>query len=276
MHMNISNRLCHTTITNATGVRLQVAVTGSVGGAGQVPLLLLHGLADTWYSYAGILARLPIGIAAVAPTLRGNGDSGRPSNGYRPDELAADMVDILDGLGIERVVVVGHSLGAAIACRLASKAPERVAGLVLIGACATSTRNIAVVDLLDFVGRVEDSIDRDPAGEFPVGTIAGCVDAIFVGGVVAECTKVPAWVWRAASAGSAAVDPFANSSIHSVPTLLLWRDREALVTREEQDRIVQVLSDAALHVFRRKTHAVSWQPPTPVASEHIEFHRARA
>jgi pimeloyl-ACP methyl ester carboxylesterase len=68
---------------------------------------------------------------AFALTLRGHGDAGRPSSGYRVEDFAGDVAAFLDAQGLEAAVLVGHSLGSLVAQRCAIDRPERVRGLVL-------------------------------------------------------------------------------------------------------------------------------------------------
>jgi pimeloyl-ACP methyl ester carboxylesterase len=70
----------------------------------------------------------------VGYDARGHGDSGAPgdASAYEYTDLAADLGSVLDELGIERAVLVGHSMGAATAIRFALDHPDRVAALVQI------------------------------------------------------------------------------------------------------------------------------------------------
>ncbi len=104
-------------------------------------MLLLHGLgADrhVWRLVAPDLRPLPV----LALDARGHGDSG-PGHGYRLDDVAADVVTALDALGLSRVLVVGHSWGAAVALTLAADAPERVLGVVALDGGFTPRRPAA-------------------------------------------------------------------------------------------------------------------------------------
>lgn len=65
----------------------------------------------------------------IAPDLRGFGDSDKPDGPFGPDGHAADMLALLDALGIERAGVIGHDVGGAAMQPLARKAPARVTGL---------------------------------------------------------------------------------------------------------------------------------------------------
>ena len=100
------------------------------------PVVLLHGWPGFWYDWRAVLPRLAAGVDAVAPDLRGFGDSDRPdlppAEDYTPEVLAADVLALLDHLEAERAVVAAHDLGASVAQVLARTAPERVAALVLL------------------------------------------------------------------------------------------------------------------------------------------------
>src|SRR5215218_4923310 len=120
-------------ITLPTGVTVEYVETGALGGE---PLLLLHGLSDSWHSFLPLLPHLPHGVRALAFTQRGHGQSSKPRANYGLDNLVADAMAFLDAMHVDRAVVAGHSMGAAVAARLAAEHPRRVAGLALLGAFA--------------------------------------------------------------------------------------------------------------------------------------------
>jgi pimeloyl-ACP methyl ester carboxylesterase len=112
------------------GVRLAVADAG----AGP-PVVLLHGLTATRrYVTMGSRALERAGHRVVAYDARGHGSSSpAPDPGaYTYDDLGRDLIGVLDGLGLDRPVLAGASMGAHTALWLALHAPERVAGLVVI------------------------------------------------------------------------------------------------------------------------------------------------
>jgi pimeloyl-ACP methyl ester carboxylesterase len=103
-------------------------------GRGQ-PVLLLHGWPGFWYDWRRVLVPLS-GIAdVIAPDFRGFGDSDRPDlppiDGYTPEILAEDLLALLDGLEISRVVVAAYDIGATVAQTLALRRPERIRALAL-------------------------------------------------------------------------------------------------------------------------------------------------
>jgi pimeloyl-ACP methyl ester carboxylesterase len=116
---------------NSNGVRLRYVEQGS-GPA----IVLMHGLTgtlDRHFVANGVFATLAKDHRAIAVDLRGHGKSDKPHqpNAYG-DEMARDVVRLLDHLKIERAHVLGYSLGAMIAGRLATMHPERVASLAYV------------------------------------------------------------------------------------------------------------------------------------------------
>jgi pimeloyl-ACP methyl ester carboxylesterase len=79
------------------------------------------------------LARaLESGYDVVLPDARGHGSSGVPTDGYRYGDLAADVVGLMDALGLTAPVLLGHSMGGMTAAVVASQSPRRLKGLVLV------------------------------------------------------------------------------------------------------------------------------------------------
>jgi pimeloyl-ACP methyl ester carboxylesterase len=113
---------------------LTVARAGPPVGEAETVVLGIHGIAGnlmTWRSVARELAGRT-GISLLAPDVRGRGRSAGLPSPYGIAAHVADMLAVLDHLGVERAVLAGHSMGAYVAARLAAEHPERVAGLVLV------------------------------------------------------------------------------------------------------------------------------------------------
>ncbi len=82
----------------AREVRLPYAEQGDPSG---VPVLLLHGFADSWRSFELVLPHLPDSIHAFALTLRGHGDASRPATGYGLPDFAADLFEFEDAMHLQ-------------------------------------------------------------------------------------------------------------------------------------------------------------------------------
>ena len=103
--------------------------TGQVQGA---PILALHGLASSANWYERLAARLCRNHSITAPDQRGHGQTSQAASGYDWQTLAGDAVRVLDHLGLEQAVVLGHSWGGNVAINVAARFPERVSKLVMI------------------------------------------------------------------------------------------------------------------------------------------------
>lgn len=101
-------------------------------GAGH-PVVLLGGTAvdHTIFLPGEQLPTIAGSFRAIGVDYRGTGLSARPHTGYDGDDLASDVIHVLDHLGIEQAALVGLSMGTTIAMRVAGRHPERVSGLVL-------------------------------------------------------------------------------------------------------------------------------------------------
>jgi pimeloyl-ACP methyl ester carboxylesterase len=121
------NELTHRTI-EANGIRIHIAEQGSG------PLVLLcHGFPESWYSWRHQLQALALaGFHAVAPDMRGYGDTGRPSEieRYTLLHLVGDMVGVLDALDEKTAVIAGHDWGAPVAWHAALLRPDRFRAVI--------------------------------------------------------------------------------------------------------------------------------------------------
>ena len=96
------------------------------------PVIFLHGNWATAAWWEPTLARLPAGYRGLAPDLRGRGETTGPDTDYSIAALAGDLLAFADSLGLARLHLVGHSLGAAIALQAALENPTRVLTLTVV------------------------------------------------------------------------------------------------------------------------------------------------
>ncbi|MEY8709406.1 alpha/beta hydrolase [Mangrovibacter phragmitis] len=101
-------------------------------GEGSPALVFLHyygGSSRTWESVINIL---PNDYQTIAYDHRGWGESGKPTDGYDIAGLAADAEAVIKKLGIQRYILVGHSMGGKVAQLIASRQPQGLEGLILV------------------------------------------------------------------------------------------------------------------------------------------------
>src|SRR5438445_9316492 len=111
-------------------VRLEVL---DWGGSGR-PLVLLAGGGDTAHVFDEFAPKLTTSFHVYGITRRGSGASGFSPEGYGADRLGDDVLAVLDSLKLSRPVLVGHSLGGEELSSLATRHPDRVAGLIYVEA----------------------------------------------------------------------------------------------------------------------------------------------
>ncbi len=113
---------------DTNGVRLHFTRTGGQ----KPPLVMLHGLTLDGSCWSAFAAEAADGFDVVMPDARGHGRSSTPATGYRYDELAADVVGLIRGLGLASPILVGHSMGGMTAAVVAAHDPTLLRGLVLV------------------------------------------------------------------------------------------------------------------------------------------------
>lgn len=112
---------------DAGGLRTHVALAGPEDAP---PLLLVHGWPQHWWAWRHVIGELATDHRVIAPDLRGHGWTDAPRDGYEKEQLATDLLALLDAMGIDRVTWAGHDWGAWTGMLAALRAPERFERLV--------------------------------------------------------------------------------------------------------------------------------------------------
>jgi pimeloyl-ACP methyl ester carboxylesterase len=258
-----------------TGVTLQYAEQGSASG---IPVVFLHGVTDSWRSFEPVFEYLPDTLRLLALTQRGHGGSSKPDAGYGYRDMADDVRAFMDALALPAAVVVGHSMGSMVAQRFAADHPDRVAGLVLMGAFRTIQGNAILQDYWQTtVSALEDPIDDSVAREFQVSTLARDVPPGFLDMVVDESLKVPARVWKAAFTEFLNTPDFAHELQRvKAPVLIAWGDRDEYADARNQELLAAALPAARRIVYKTAGHAFHWEDPGRFAMDLLDFVYARA
>ena len=253
------------------GIRLPYVELGNSRG---IPVVFLHGITDSWRSFEPVLAELPEWIHAFALTQRGHGDADRPVTGYRPQDFARDVDAFMDAVGLDRAVVVGHSMGGSVAQRFAIDFPDRLLGLVLVGARLAWLDHPEVVQLGEYLTQImQDPIDSEFVVEFQKSTLAQPVTPAFFDTVVAESLKVPARVWRDTFRECiAGADHAGLLAGIQVPTLLLCGDRDTFA-RNGQAALAEAIPGSQLLLYAGAGHALHWEEPVRFVTDLAAFLR---
>jgi pimeloyl-ACP methyl ester carboxylesterase len=103
-----------------------------IAGSGAT-ILLIHGIGDNSSTWETVQTKLAQRFTVIAPDLLGHGKSDKPRADYSVAAYANGMRDLLGVLNIERVTVIGHSLGGGVAMQFAYQFPQLVERLILVG-----------------------------------------------------------------------------------------------------------------------------------------------
>lgn len=252
----------------APGVSLHVVERGDPNGT---PVLLLHGLSDSWSSFSRFMDHLPSDLRLIAVDLRGHGASSKPTTGYGIPVLAHDVAVILDSLKLDRVVVVGHSMGSLVAQHLVAQRPNRASGLVLIGAARGGAHIPGMAEFRAAVAQFvndEEPVSESFARDFQMSTLHVPVPAPFLDSAVAASLKLPARVWKALLQGF--VTDSGPTSVPLVPTLVMWGDKDTIMPLDEQRLLVQRFG-ASFETFGATGHSTHWERPALAAQRVVGF-----
>jgi len=136
------------------------------GPADGPAIVFVHGWPEFSYAWRHLLAAFAArGYRAIAPDLRGVGGSSRydTHDAYAQREIVRDLLELVDGLGIERALWVGHDWGAAIVWHVARHAPQRCRAVA--GLCVPyASLDLGLAQLATLVNR-----ELYPEGRFPFG-----------------------------------------------------------------------------------------------------------
>lgn len=115
-------------IVETNGTRIHYTRTGGDGPA----LVIAHGYFDDALCRAPLIRELETDYDVIAYDARGHGRSDAPETGYGMDDRVADLIGVLDALGVDEAVLVGHSMGGSTVASTAAGHPDRVRGVVMI------------------------------------------------------------------------------------------------------------------------------------------------
>ncbi|MEV5754335.1 alpha/beta hydrolase [Actinoallomurus sp. NPDC052308] len=234
-------------------------------------LVLLHywgGSARTWDA---VVNRLPAGRDVVRFDQRGWGSSRRLPGPYDLDRLADDALEVVAGLGLERYVLVGHSMGGKVSQLVAGRRPSGAAGVVLVALAPPRPPAMVTPEYQRILARAYDSPESvEQALDHVLTAVpldAAVRDAVVRDSLASDADARREWPLRGIAADvSKAVDRI------DVPVLVLAGERDRVeppaVLREH---LLPVIPHARLEVVPKAGHLLPLEAPDAVASRLEEF-----
>jgi pimeloyl-ACP methyl ester carboxylesterase len=251
-----------------TGATLAFEDQGDPAGPA---VLLLHAWLESRRSFDRLTPLLPASHRVLAFDQRGHGEADKPADGYDLDTLASDVVAFLDAMGLASVVLAGSSSGGYVAQQVALRNPNRVAGLVLIGAPRTLQGRPPFADQID---RIADPVDPVWVTEFLTWfPLCHEVPDWYVQDRIREAARIPAAVWQATLEGLTTSPPPTSLGTICTPTLILCGDRDGLLAHEDQIALAETIPNSQILVYQGVGHLVLWEQPERVATDITRFLR---
>lgn len=228
------------------------------------PLMLVHGFPldhTIWNETAHLL---DTDFDVILPDLRGFGQSTTVETPYTMSDMADDLAGLLDHLGLDRAVFVGHSMGGYVCLAFAKKYPQRVSGLGLVAsqAAADSPERKA--------GRYQTAGDVSQKG---VGIVAeGMTPKLSADSAVQAYVRplmerqTPAAVMGALKAMAEREDTLMSLSAAVFPVNLIHGDEDVLIPIERAQEIKAALPSARLTALKGIGHMPMMESPSETAN----------
>lgn len=237
-------------------------------GSGDRVVLLIHGNTASSLWWERVMAGLPAGVRAVAPDLRGCGDSTMPAPGWSMTDLAADVYQFAQALGIKKAVVVGHSLGGGVALYLAVDHPDLVEKLFIVNSAPAEGLKTPAdrYSQLEVAVKRPDILKMALASMMPTApkdeyyhrlleeSVAKSADALIPNGRALD-----------------EMDLTEEARGIKAPTLILYGTKDGLVTREMMERTRDAIPGAVLEVWEELGHSAPVEDPVRFTQRLIEF-----
>jgi pimeloyl-ACP methyl ester carboxylesterase len=249
------------------GIDLELFAANGSADHGRVVLFLHSGQGyDPWQSFASQLAQ---GRRLVAPSHPGFGKSSLPDWLDSIDDIAHLYLELMDRLELGQIDVVGCSIGGWIAADIASKAPERIRRLVLVGPVGVKVGPADTLDIPDLFAMPQDAVDkllyRDPARMAPdLGKLADDeLAALFRNRESLALLVWEPWMHN----------PKLIRRLHRVtaPALLVRGDSDGVVSEAYLQGYAQLLPDARTRTIPGAGHLPHLEQPQALREAITEF-----
>lgn len=261
---------------HANGIELYFEIHGT----GQ-PLVLISGLGNTRWQWHRMVPLLAEHFQVITFDNRGVGQSDKPPGPYTAQMLAADTLGLLDGLGIEKAIIMGHSMGGFIAQAIALDSLEHLDKLIL---CSTNFGGPRHVPVTPEAMKVLTDISSDPLTRFKNGLSVSTAP----GWAEINPEMIQKWIeWRAANpiepaayqsqlAIGLSLLPEAASfenrlSRISVPTLILFGAHDKVVPPENAALLAEKIALSKVVILPDAGHFFPIEIPDTAARAVIDF-----
>ncbi len=262
--------------TKANGIEIHYEINGS-----GLPLVLIAGLGYPAWEWHKMLPFLSKHFKVITYDNRGVGLTETPAGPYTASLLAADLAGLLDSLGIDQAIVMGHSMGGFIAQAFALEYPSRLNRLVL---CSTNFGGPNHVPISAEAMTVLSDISSDPLTRFKKGLVVSTAP----GFADKHSEIIQDWLdWRLANPingpgyqaqmaiGLGLISPEASfePKLHhiTVPTLILFGAHDKVVPPANADLLAKEIFGSTIFILPDAGHFFPIETPQAAAEAVIRF-----
>jgi pimeloyl-ACP methyl ester carboxylesterase len=237
------------------------------------PLMMVHGIGARHKTWQGLIGHLKSDFQCISFDLRGHGESPVPPTPYTLDDLVADVEALRARLGIDRMHVIGHSLGGMIGPAYARAHPERVMSLGLLSTAAGRTEDdsakvkavVAAMEERGIIEVLETLVSRWFTDDF----IANRPDAIQAR--LRQVTDTPADVFLSVFHIYAETEMAPWLHEVTTPSLVLTGEMDGGCSPRLNRFIADTLPNAELVIMEGLKHAILLEASGRVADHVREF-----
>lgn len=247
------------------------------GDADGLPMLCLHGSFGSSRWWQPLFDILPDAIHAIAPDLRGCGESDRSELGYDIPQQAEDVAGFVDALGLDEFDLVGHASGGAIAVEYALAHSEKLRSLILVDPAPVEGvfTPLEGLRLLDQMRTDRDLLSRALTSlmpHTPSPTMSQADFDAFFAHLVADAQAMSPAAFTGVAQALDRWNRFDEAGRLTLPTLLIWGSEDSIVDRDAVTRTLIAIPGAAnLEVLRGIGHSPMIESPVVLAERIIEF-----
>jgi pimeloyl-ACP methyl ester carboxylesterase len=245
-----------------------------MGYASGPPVVLIHGYTDNARDWVPMLPYLSKRYRLILVDIRGHGQSSKPECCYNRLDFAYDIKLLLDGLGVRKADIVGHSLGSIIAQTFAEYWPDRTAHVVLISSTGGYPPELPKrppqFDFAAEIRKLKEPIDADSPFMIAWWDSPTPVDPDFIRRQRKDAAGIPLRVWlavldEALPANNVFADLQATLPRLKAPTLLIWGSKDPIMEEPVRQSLRDALPSAKVKIFEGLGHNPFWEDPRGVA-----------
>jgi pimeloyl-ACP methyl ester carboxylesterase len=235
------------------------------GITSRLPVILIHGAGSNYLCWPAEIRRLR-NVSVYAIDLPGHGKSTGTAH-HRVTSYQSAIIDFISQLGINRAVLVGHSLGAAIGLQLALDHPELVSGLICIAGAASFQIDPVFINLFRLTQTQKTALELMKTYFAP-----HCGNQLWFPHLLKSLEKVRNSLWYADLRASEQFDLRSQLSQIYTPTLVLSGTHDPMVSSSSASYLAHQLPNAELIRFYQHGHMLMLEDPKSVANHIRDFY----